>query len=442
MPSMWNPAQAMPREELRRLQLERIQHQLRYAYHSSPFYRRLYDRHHVKVDEIRSLEEFTEKVPIFRKDDLREYQIESGDAFSGLRCAPFDRLAHIWSSSGTTGMPTMSAYTINDMRVATEYMCRSYWSAGYRPGMRALTLNINWHWVFVPLAGMYRRLKLNPVVFDFGAASFASRFAKWIEVFRPEVMPCVTTEMMSLIPEQLRAAGKDPASVLSTFKVITPMGEAITPQNLENAYENWPGVQIRQGAGPGESYAWLFEGECDHPGAHVWTDIGYLELVDPDTDEPAPDGERGEMVATNLLVDGIPYIRFGTEDLGWLHDYGCSCGYTHPYGGVVGRAGWRLKVRGKTLIPWDVELVLQRHRETELARFCMVKNGDEMDALDLMVAYNQRNTDDPEELRRRLVADIEQTLGVPAEIRWVPEEELPRPVPHKLAKFLDASKKA
>lgn len=442
MASMWNPElQAIPASDLRRLQLARIQSQLQYVYLFSPFYRRLYDRHHVQVDSIRSLEQFREEVPIFRKEDLRQYQLETKDPFAGLRCVPFDRLAHIWSSSGTTGVPTMGAYTINDMRVATEYMCRSYWSAGYRPGMRALTLNINWHWVFVPLAGMYRRLKLNPVTFDFGAASFAPRFARWIEILKPEVMPSITTEMMSLIPELLRQFGQDPEEVLSRFKIITPMGEAITPQNMENAHRNWPGVSIRQGAGPGESYAWLFEGECKHPGAHVWTDIGFIELVDPDTDQPVAEDERGEMVATNLLVDGVPYIRFGTEDLGWLRDDGCESGYTHPYGGVVGRAGWRLKVGNRTLIPWDVELILQRHRETELAQFCMVKYAAEMDTMRLMVAYNPRYTENPDELKTRLQETIRTELGVPSEIEWVPEEKLPRPVPHKLSKFIDVSKK-
>jgi len=441
MLNMWNPTmQAMPERDLRRLQLERVQFQLQYAYHSSPFYRRLYDRFHVKVDKIRSLEEFSEKVPIFRKEDLRQYQEESGDPFSGLRCVPFDRLAHIWSSSGTTGLPTMGAYTLNDMRVATEYLCRSYWSAGYRPGMMALTLNINWHWVFVPLFGVCRRLKLKPVIYDFAAAPFAPRVAKWIRVLKPEVMPCVTTEMMSLIPEALRSQGFEPGKILNCFKIITPMGEAITPQNMENARANWAGVTIKQGAGPGESYAWLFEGECAHPGAHVWTDIGYLELVDPDTGEPCGPDERGEMVATNLLVDGLPYIRFGTEDLGWLQGEGCSAGYTHPFGGVVGRAGWRLRVKGKTLIPWDVELILQRHSETALARFCMVKYADQMDVLRLMVAYNERYTRDPQELRCRLQRDIRKNLGVECDIEWVSEDKLPRPVPHKLAKFLDITK--
>lgn len=439
----WNPRwQLMPEEDLRKFQLERIQAQLEYVYHNSPFYRRLYDRHKVKPGDIKTLEDFAEKVPIFRKDELREYYADTGDPLAGLLCVPKEQLVAYWSSSGTTGMPTFGAYTRSDLDVATEYVCRCFWDAGYRAGQKAMLLNINWHWLMPILWGAVRRLGLSPIVVDFPHPLFSERWGRIIMMYKPEVIPGITTEMARIfIPQALEKLGEDPAKVLSKVKILSTMGEALTPVARQRLTELWGGVAIRDFVGTGESSATFIEGACDHKeGGHIYTDITYVEAVDPDTGEPLPKGELGEMVTTNLQYTALPFIRFGLEDLIRLGTEPCHRGITHPYGRVYGRAGWRIKISGKTIIPWDIEIILQKHRETEKAMFALIKYAKEMDTLKIRAAYDSQLTADEKALKTQLEKEIKEELGVSTQIEWVAEESLPRPVPHKIIKFIDETK--
>lgn len=195
------------------------------------------------------------------------------------------------------------------------------------------------------------------------------------------------------------------------------------------------------GAGCGEGYVWMFEGRCDHPGAHYWGDIGFVEVLDPDTGDNVGDPiGRGELVASNLMVQGIPYLRFGTEDYVEVYDDHCSR-MGHPYGRILGRSNWRVRVKGQDFLPYDVENIIQRFKETRKAEFFLTKEASVQDTLTVSIAYDADITSDPERLHRKLEDAMESELRVPVAITWVQSSEIPRPVPHKLQKFVDRSKK-
>lgn len=138
----------MDAETLHRWQERQLIYQVNYVYESSPFYKWFYQRHRVDIGKVTSMEQFQQRIPIVRKDDLREYQELTGDPYAGLCCVPREQLVHTWVSSGTTGMPTLGGYTREDMAIAIEVYARNAYGSGlYRPGMRMLCSTAAWHWI-------------------------------------------------------------------------------------------------------------------------------------------------------------------------------------------------------------------------------------------------------------------------------------------------------
>ncbi len=440
---LWNPiVEKMSRDEIRELQVKRLRSQVNYVYFNSSWYRELYGEANVHPEDVKTLEDFGNLIPVFRKEDLRIYREKTGDPYHGMRCVPESHLVQYWSSSGTTGPPTFGAYTRDDLNVAIEYFVRLYWDAGYRPGMKAFTLNASFPWSAPVFVGMFQVIRLQYCFDFFPPPVFAPRAVPWYALHRFDCIPVTSPEMqLGFVPDLLSKAGYDPVEVLSSIKVMTVMAEPVTMKTRELLHEMYINAKIRDMAGCGESYCWAGETCDEHHGGHIWLDIGYPELVDPDTDELVGPGERGELVATNLQVRGLPYIRWGSEDWAEIWEGPCERGITHPYARIYDRSAFRTPVGGKDFVPTDVEEILRLHPETMKAQFCIVKYAPQMDKLRINVAYEDV-TKDPEELRERLIKNIKDELGVDAEINWVKMEDLPRPTGFKLKKFMDISKEA
>ncbi|MEM3563105.1 MAG: hypothetical protein QXR19_07750 [Candidatus Jordarchaeaceae archaeon] len=441
--NLWNPiVEKMPKDEIKELQVRRLRSQINYVYFNSLWYKELYSEANIHPEDIKTLEDL-KMVPVFRKDDLREFRKKTGDPYQGIRCVPESHLVQYWSSSGTTGLPTMGAYTRDDLNVGIEYLLRSYWDAGYRPGMKGFGININWHWVAPLLYGVYQVLRITYVYDFFPPPVFAPRAAKAFMLHKIDCIPVSSPEIqVGFVPDLLNKAGYDAVEVLSSVKVMHMLGEPLTTKTRELLKKFYINAKIRDLSGCGETYCWAGETCDEHVGGHIWEDIGYPELVDPDTGELVASGERGELVGTNLQVKGLPYIRWGSEDWAEIWEGPCERGITHRYARIYDRSAFRTHVSGKDLVPTDVEEILRMHPETMKAQFCLVKYARQMDRLRINIAYDEDVTKDPEELRQRLIKEIKEKLGVDSEIKWVKMEELPRPTGFKIKKFLDISKEA
>jgi phenylacetate-CoA ligase len=249
----------------------------------------------------------------------------------------------------------------------------------------------------------------------------------------------LVSDALPAFVDQYARSGIEPKDVMRE-DYFGQAGEAMTPY-LRKAYIKKFGFKdLYDNYGVSEPLTGAFECYV-HNGWHVWADYYYIELIDPDTGEQLQPGERGELVITNLCMKAIPWIRYATEDFAWWTEEECECGRTHPRMVVYDRTVFRVRIRDKTVIPYDVREIMERHPETVEANFNIIKYAEVMDTLRLRASYNPALTRDADELKGRLVRDFEESFGVDAEIEWVTFDELAKML-HKLMRVVDMTKKA
>jgi len=440
----WNPAvETMAREELRELQLRRLRHQLDYAYHYSSFYRRRFDEAGLKPDDVKSLEDF-EKVPMLYKDDLREERSRTGDPFGGILCVPLDeRVVSINASTGTTGIPTIFAYTKHDIMMAVEQDLRVKWGRGYRAGTKVYFTGFRWHG-YVVLAYTAADIIGFGAYLDCGypLPYLSAKHMQVLRGYKPEVYGGPILTLYSII-ETAKKSGVDPKEIFSNTKIIdTGYGDIVT-KAVKKRLEDETGVpseKIYDFGGVADPL-WYW-GDCDyHEGVHSCDDLFLTEVRDPETHEKLAEGERGEVTVTNLFAEATPIIKWGTEDIGYITTEKCKCGRTHTRISFLGREAFMANIKGMKIFPADIENVLgDIPGFTEY--FTMIKySTGPMDVLRMKLAVDWDKVDDAEAFKAKLKERLKERLGVESEIEFVKSvSELPF-VGHKVVKLLDETKK-
>ncbi len=445
----WDPKiETMPLKELKEIQLKKIKELLIYAYNNSSFYRRRFDEAGVKPEDIKTLDDFRRKIPFFRKDDLRVEAERTGDPFAGMLTVPFEELETIHSSTGTTGIPTFTAMTESEAEELAEAMIRYAWMMKHRPGTRhmgiaAVGVSPFWHWWSTIWGKAFGKIMgaefpgssyFGNVV---GVPFFSESYTKF-----PASHIFFIADYLPYIIEECAKRGVEPKDAMKVGYLFQA-GEAITPYQRKRYIEKFNLKDFYDISGVSEPF--VSSVECYmHNGGHVWADYWYVELIDSKTGEPLepdePGKSRGEYVVTNLFMRSIPWIRYATEDFAWWSEDKCGCGRTHPRIRVLDRVMYVIKVKDKSIIPYDVRTVFEKHPETEEAAFNIIKYAEQMDVLRLRASYNPTLTKDPEELKSRIIKSFKDMLGVDAEIEWVPYEKLEK-ILHKLVRIVDLTKK-
>lgn len=447
MSEYWNPQiETMKKEEIEELQLKRLIAIVGHAYRNSQFYKELFDEVGVKPEDIKTYDDFRNKIPLFRKDQIRDRRAETGDPFGTMLTVPVDQIERIHPSTGTTGAPTFTALTAEEVYVGGEPCARFGWMWKIRPGMRLLSA-IHfvgfWHWwsTFLGVL-MSNKLGTNTELIAYNAylhlfgfptkhMSLGKFSADWA-LLPPDTALAAINEFAKM--------GKDPKDMIPGLKYVTSAGEAISPKHRNYLKEKFGLLDWFDAWGCSDPFT--LSGECYvHEGAHTYSDYWALELIDTETEELLAPGESGEVVSTNLWMRALPFVRFGTEDFGELTDEVCECGRTHPRVKVFDRASWVVDVAGKKISPFALRLIMERHPETEEASFNILKYATKMDSLKIKAAYRVDITKDAEELKQRLAADIKKELGVEAEIEWVPYEDLHKTL-HKITRMVDLTKES
>lgn len=326
---IWSPAERLPREELRALQLSRLQ--------------ATFDL------DLDSLEQLAE-LPFTDKSRLR-------DAFPfGLLRVPVSALARLHASSGTHGKPTVVGYTPADLEAWTELMARCMTLAGVRAGM--LVHNANTYGLFTGGHGFHQGAERIGAPVLPVSGGFTARQAMLLHDLGAQVL--VATPSYSLVIAQaVRDAGIDPASLKLELGLFG--GEAWTDDLREEIERELPGLRAVNFYGLSELCGPGVAAECleVRDGLHVHEDHFLVEVIDPESGATLGEGVEGELVFTTLLKEAMPLLRYRTGDIGSMTSEPCACGRTTArVRGLRGRRDDMITVRGVNLFPSNVEHLL------------------------------------------------------------------------------------
>jgi phenylacetate-CoA ligase len=342
------PVEKCSRHELARIQLERLRWSLGHAYDNVPRYRKKFDAAGVKPADCRALGDLA-RFPFTTKADLREsYPF-------GLFAVPMERIVRIHASSGTTGKPTVVGYTATDIETWSQVMARSIRAAGARPGDK-VHVAYGYGLFTGGLGAHYGAERLGLAVIPLGGG-MTERQVQLIADFQPEII-MVTPSYMLAIADEMERQGLDPRNCslrLGIFGAEPWTNELRCQIEQRLSIDAMDLYGLSEVIGPGVAQ------ECieTKDGLTVWEDHFYPEIIDPQSAELLPDGEKGELVLTSLTKEALPVVRYRTRDLTRLLPG--TARSMRRMEKVTGRSDDMLIIRGVNVFPSQIEeLVLQQ----------------------------------------------------------------------------------
>jgi phenylacetate-CoA ligase len=421
---IWNEeAETMPRPQLERLQLERLQKMVAYCADRVPFYKEAFARAGVSAGDIKSLEDIA-RLPFTIKQDMRDHYP------FGMFAVPVGELKQIHATSGTTGKMTVTGYTSNDIEVWAETMARVYAAGGTTAD--DIIHNAYGYGLFTGGLGFHLGAqKIGATVIPV-SGGLTARQIEIMQDFGSTILNCtpsyalVLTEEAAAIGVDLRKDTKLKAGFFGAEPWTERMREEIEEKMGLEAYDIYGLAEI---IGPGVSV------ECPyHTGLHIAEDHFFPEIIDPATGDPLGYDQLGELVFTTLTKEGLPLIRYRTRDRTMLHVEKCACGRTMVrMEKVLGRTDDMLIIRGINVFPSQVEHVLLQFEEMEPQYMIFVdREKDRLDTLEVWVEASQplyaRGEDAIKEVQGKVEKAVQETLFVSAAVRVVEPGSIERSV--------------
>lgn len=393
-------------DELRALQLKRLQATLRHAYANSPVYRRKFDAAGVHPEDCRSLADLA-KFPFTAKSDLR-------DAYPfGMFAVPREQCVRIHASSGTTGKPTVVGYTRNDIETWSTVMARSIRASGARPG-EMVHVSYGYGLFTGGLGAHYGAEKLGLTVVPFGGGQ-TERQVQLITDFRPDII-MVTPSYMLAIADEFERQGLDPRASSLRLGIF---GAEPWTNDMRAQIEHRMGIEAVDIYGLSEVMGPGVANECveTKDGPTVWEDHFYPEIVDPETGEPVADGELGELVFTSLTKEALPVIRYRTRDLTRLLPG--TARTMRRMEKITGRSDDMMIVRGVNVFPTQIEELILKQGVLAPHYQCVLTREGPLDELTVVVeagAGLHHEHDDVRTAAERLGHEIKVYIGTSARI--------------------------
>lgn len=416
----WNRTyECMSREEMTRVQSERLENTVKRIYHSVPFYREKMQKKGIEPGDIKSVEDLS-KLPFTYKQDLR-------DTYPyGLFAVPLSEIIRIHASSGTTGKQIVVGYTRKDIDTWAEVMARSLVSAGASKdsiiqvayGYGLFTGGLGAHYgaervgaSVIPISGGNTKRQLM-IMKDFGTT----------------ILAC-TPSYALFLAEELEEAGIDKKELKLKSGVF---GAEPWSDNMRTEIEQRLGILaldiygLSEIIGPGVGI------ECTCKcGMHIQEDHFIPEIINPETEEVLPPGSKGELVFSTVTKEGMPLLRYRTRDVSSLNYEKCECGRTLVrMTKVTGRTDDMLIIRGVNVFPSQIESVLLEIGETAPHYLLIVDRVENLDSLEIWVEMTQSMFSDEvkhiEDLERKIKKEIESTLGISAKIKLVEPKTIER----------------
>jgi len=400
------PIETASIDELRALQLKRLQATLRHAYANSPVYRAKFDAAHVHPDDCRSLADLA-KFPFTTKHDLR-------DSYPfGMFAVPREQCARIHASSGTTGKPTVVGYTRNDIDTWSHVMARSIRASGARPG-DLVHVSYGYGLFTGGLGAHYGAEQLGLTVVPFGGGQ-TERQVQLIHDFRPDII-MVTPSYMLAIADEFERQGLDPAQSSLRLGIF---GAEPWTNDMRQAIEQRMGIDAVDIYGLSEVMGPGVANECveTKDGPTIWEDHFYPEIVNPRSGEPVPDGEFGELVFTSLTKEALPMIRYRTRDLTRLLPG--TARTMRRMEKITGRSDDMMIVRGVNVFPTQIEELILKRGELAPHYLCILTREGPLDSLTVAVETRfdlQPDSPQAQAAARQLAHEIKTYIGTSARI--------------------------
>ncbi len=400
-----DPIEIASRDEIEALQLSRLKWSLRHAYDNVPMYRARFDAAGVHPDDLHSLADLR-KFPFTVKQDLRDqYPF-------GLFAVPRERIVRVHASSGTTGKPTVVGYTERDISNWADLVARSMRASGTRPG-DVVHIAYGYGLFTGGLGAHYGAERLGCTTVPV-SGGMTPRQVLLIQDFKPSTIMVTPSYMLNILDE-FRRQGIDPRDCSLDVGIFgaEPWTNAMR-REVEEAFD-MHAVDIyglSEVMGPGVA------NECveTKDGLHIWEDHFLPEIIDPETGEPVPEGEMGELVFTTLTKEGLPMIRYRTRDLTRLLPG--TARSMRRMEKITGRSDDMIILRGVNVFPTQVEELLLAtgglapHFQIELYR------DGRMDAMRVHVECLPHTADESgrSTSARALGKRIKDTVGISVEI--------------------------
>jgi phenylacetate-CoA ligase len=419
IPQIRDAAESLPRAEMAHLQLKRLRTGIARVSVAVPFYKEKLAAAKITADKIRSLEELAH-LPFTAKSDLRDHYP------FGLLAVPMQEVIRVHASSGTTGRPTVVAYTRNDIALWSNLMARAYAAAGVTAN--DLVHNAYGYGLFTGGLGFHYGAETIGATVVPASGGNTKRQLMLLRDFRSTVL-CCTPSYSLLIAETAHEEGLDPRELKLKVGLFgaEPWSERMREEieaRLNITALNVYGLS--EVIGPGVS------AECTaKQGLHINEDHFIPEIIDPITGQPLHDGEPGELVLTCLTKEALPLIRYRTRDRTRLIREKCACGRTTVrMERLTGRTDDMLIVRGVNIFPSQIESVLLETGGIEPHYQLIVdRHAGHTDELDVLVEVSAEvfgNQEHLVQLEKRLSYQVQSALGIACRIKLVGPREIAR----------------
>ena len=412
----WNEKmESLRGKELQELQLKRLKETVARTQNIG-FYQKMFAEAGIRPEDIKTLDDLS-KIPFTKKSDLR-----GGYPF-GFLAVPMNRINRIHTTSGTTGKPTVVAYTKNDLNSWSELIARNLTMVGLREG--DMFQNASNYSLFTGGLGFhYGAEKIGCAVVPAGVGN-TKRQIEMIQDFGVNAIHCTPSYAM-----HLTEVAEDMHANLESLR-IGVFGAEAWSENMRRDLENRLNIKAYDSYGMSELFGPGVAFECpEQDGLHIWHDCYIVEIIDPKTGETLGPGEKGEMVVTPLVKEAMPLLRYRTGDITMLMEDDCPCGRGQKIARLFGRSDDMLTVRGINVFPSQIEHVLKNIPEVGDQFMVYIDRLNHLDEMTIEVEINKHlfsgELSDLARLQNKIGKALHETLTLRANVQLVEPGSLPR----------------
>ena len=416
---IWSKVETLSRKEIEEIQLERLKETVNRVYNNVPAYRKKMDDAKVKPEDIVTLKDLS-KLPFVTKQDMRDnYPF-------GLFAVPKEELVRIHASSGTTGKPTVVGYTKNDIKIWTECVSRLACMGGATE--KDVAQICFGYGMFTGALGLHYGLENIGATVIPSSTGNSEKQIMYMKDFGTSLL--VSTPSYALrLAEVASSMGVNPKDI--GIKIALLGSEMLTDAMREEVHKLWgDDMLVTTNYGMSELMGPGVSGECEFmDGLHINEDMFIPEIINSETGEVLPEGEKGELVITCIKKEGIPLIRYRTKDITRLNYAPCKCGRTLcRMENLSGRSDDMLKIRGVNVFPSQIEEVILSFEELGPHYELVLEKDGYFDKLTVKVEL-AKETDSFKELEQltlKVRGKLKVMLGVDVKVTLVSPNTLQR----------------